>query len=85
MLTLTATAGTCLVQLLENKPPEAVVRLVPSPEGLAIQVSEVQPGDVTLSHDNQTVLAIDAEVSQLLAEKTLDAQSTEQGTQLLLK
>jgi len=85
MLTMTEAAGTCLVQLLADRPDDAVVRLVPSEQGLALQVSEVQPGDVTLAHDDQTVLAIDPQVGELLAEKTLDAENTEQGTQLLLK
>ncbi len=85
MLTMTESAGTCLVQLLADRPSETVVRLVPTEQGLAIQVGEVMPGDVTLAHDEQTVLAIDPQVSELLAEKTLDAQNTEQGTQLMLK
>lgn len=85
MLTLTESAGTRLTQLLSENPDDTVVRLVPAQNGLALELSAVQSGDVTVAHGERTVLAMGAEVNEALADKTLDVQETEQGVQLTLR
>lgn len=84
MLSVTDNASQHLATLLDEAPENAVVRFVPQEDGLAVQLGNVQQGDTTFEHDDKTVLALDSQVSEALADKTLDVQQTEQGPQLAL-
>lgn len=84
MLTVTQSASQHLSELLSDAPEEAVVRFVPHESGLAVQLDNVRPGDQTFEHDEKTILALDPQVSEALADRTLDVQDTEQGPQLAI-
>lgn len=84
MLNVTEPAAAHLAQLLSGAPDENVVRFVPGENGLAMQLSQAQPGDTTFDHGEKTVLALDAAISDSLSEHTLDVQPTQQGPQLTL-
>ena len=85
MLTVTESAAEHLAQLLLEAPENVVLRLVNQPNGLGMQLGDVRPDDATFDHEDQTVLALDPLLIEVLSEKTLDVQSTEQGPQLSLR
>ncbi|MEX0885418.1 MAG: hypothetical protein WD009_03165 [Phycisphaeraceae bacterium] len=87
MLTITETAGEHLSQLLEDAeaPEGAAARFVASDEGLSLHVDEPRPGDETLEHEGRTVLLLDAQIAELLADRTLDIEQTEEGPALTLQ
>lgn len=84
MLTVTDSAGALLSDMLSEAPDEAAVRFVPQGNGLAPKLDAERPGDATFTHDEKTVLVLDPQISELLADKTLDVQQTPQGPQLAL-
>lgn len=87
MLSMTETAGEHLAALLEGAgaPAEMAVRLVREESGLSLTVDSERPGDATFTHAGRTVLVLDGEVSNQLAESTLDVEETEDGPKLGLK
>jgi len=85
MLNVTESAASHLAQILSSAPDEAVIRFVPVPTGLTMEVAPPEPGDTTIEHADRTVLAFDAAVNEALAEKTLDLQTTANGPQLTLR
>lgn len=84
MLTVTDNAAAHLAQLLAEAPEQNVVRFSPGENGLTMHLGQPQPGDTTFEHDEKTVLAFDAAVNEMLADKTLDLHATQQGQQLAL-
>ncbi len=73
--------------LIEEKPVDG--RKQPSPvEGeeqrLTLQVDKVRPGDATFDHGGRTVLVVNEQISELLADKTLDVKDTDEGPKLAL-
>lgn len=88
MLTITEAAGAHLTQLLDRAaPPEgAIIRLVPGTEGgLALQFDQIHPDDTTLEHEGKTVLGLDAQMVQRLAETTLDVRVDDERPHLFLR
>ena len=88
MLTVTEAAGAHLADMLaEVKTPEnknAVIRVSQSKDGLGLTLGQADPEDTTFAHEGVTILVIDKELSQTLDNKTLDVETTENGTALHL-
>jgi Fe-S cluster assembly iron-binding protein IscA len=86
MLMLTETAGEYLTTLLENTnaPEETTIRFVLEGSTLTPKLDNTRPGDATFDHDGRRVLVLDSQVSQILAESTLDVQATDEGPKLVL-
>ena len=86
MLTVTGSASAQFAQMLADTkaPGDAVIRIVVREDGLALGLDTTHPEDAAFDHEDRTVLVLDAEVSQLLEEKTLDVEDTEEGPQLAI-
>ena len=76
VLVVTENAGMHLEQLLrmQGSPDGMVVRLVNESQGIAVQQDSQRVGDTTFQHEGRTVLVLDAEVSTLLSNDTLDLE-----------
>jgi len=76
MLTVTEVASARLAQMLEDQgvSEEVAVRFVIEGQGVALRQDTERPGDATFQHDGRTILLLDAEVSELLTETTLDLE-----------
>lgn len=87
MLTVTDNAGKHMANLLENAnaPDEASLRFVVDGDSLGLTIDQPQDGDQTFEHDGRTVLLLDEKVGQLLDERTLDVQDTDDGARLSLE
>ncbi len=89
MFTVTEAASAHLAQMLAvEKTPEnenVVARVSKNKDGLGLTLDQASPENRTFAHEGVTVLAIDEEVSQALANNTLDMETTENGTALRLR
>ncbi len=90
MFTVTEAAGAHLAKkLAEEETPEnenVVIRMSKkSKDGLRLTLGQAGPEDTTFAHEGVTVFAINEELSQALANKTLDVETTEKGTALQLR
>ena len=83
MLTVTEAASARLAQMLKQQsmPQEIAVRSVYEGQGIALRQDRERARDATFQYEGRTVLLLDAQVSELLAEDTLDLA----GTKLTLK
>jgi len=74
MLTVTEAASARLAEILKQEefPEEAAIRFVREAGGLRLQSDNERPGDTTFQHEGRTVLLLDEQVSELLADETLD-------------
>jgi hypothetical protein len=83
---ITEMAGEYLTALLENTnaSEEAAIRFVLEGSTLTPKLDSARPGDDTFDHDGRKILVLDAQVSQALAESTLDVQATDEGPKLVL-
>ena len=86
MLMLTEMAGEYLTALLENTraSEEAAIRFVLDGSTLTPKLDSARPGDDTFDYEGRKVLVLDAQVSEALAESTLDVQATDEGPKLVL-
>lgn len=86
MLTITDAASAHLAQMLADAeaPDEVAIRIAVGEGGLVLALDAAHAEDATFDHEDRTVLVLDVEVSQLLEEKTLDVQDTEEGPQLAI-
>ena len=78
MLTLSYVASEHLALMLAQAvaPDDAVIRLVVKDDKIGFTIDTIQPGDATFDHAEKTVLAIDEQVSELLANNKLDVDAT---------
>jgi hypothetical protein len=67
-----------------NAAEETAVRLVLEGNTLTPTLDNAYPGDATFDHAGRMVLVLDAQVSQVLADSTIDVQMTEDGAKLVL-
>ena len=67
----TASEHLALMLAEANTPDAAVFRLVVKNDETELEIDTVQPGDTTFDHAEKTVLAIDEQVSRLLANQRL--------------
>ncbi len=86
MFSLSYTAGEHLAYMLAeaNAPEDAVIRVVAHEEKLGVVIDTVQPGDTTFAHAERTVLAIDAQISESLADKRLDLHVEDDQPELVI-
>jgi hypothetical protein len=87
MLTVSHAASELLDQWLssvDEAPEDAVIRLVAKDDEIGFAIDTVQPGDETFAHAEKTVLAIDEQISRLLANKKLDVEVTGDQPELTL-
>ena len=86
MLTLTRAAGDYLKSVLERAKAseDTAIRIVLEDDELAPALDTERPGDETLDYHGKTVLLLDAEMCEYLADSTLDLQATDDGLRLLI-
>ncbi|HEY7496172.1 MAG TPA: hypothetical protein VIH59_34340 [Candidatus Tectomicrobia bacterium] len=86
MFMMTETAGEYLIAVLDdaNASEETAIRFVLEGNTLMPKLDNARPGDATFDHEGRPVLVLDEQVSQILAESTLDVQATEEGPKLVL-
>jgi hypothetical protein len=86
MLTVTESAGAHLSSLLNEAeaPEDVAVRFVLEGQGLAMALDNERPEDEKFDHEGKTILLLDNQISELLADKTLDIEMAEDGPQLAL-
>ena len=89
MFTVTEAAGAHLAIILaEEETPEnenVVIRMSRGKDGWGLMLGQAGLDDTTFAHEGVTVLAIDGESSQALADNTLDVKTTENGEALDLR
>ena len=86
MFTVSHAASELLAQMLSNdeSSDDAVFRLVVKNDEIGLEIDTVQPGDSTFTHDERIVLVIDEEVSESVADITLDALVEGDSSELVL-
>ena len=86
MFTVTEAAGGYLTAVLDNAnaSEETAIRLVLAGNTLTPQLDNAGPGDETFDHEGRMVLMLDAQVSQVLNDSTLDIEATDEGPKLIL-
>lgn len=87
MLTVTEAATAHLADMLEKSdaPEGHAIRVVPAQGSVALRLDEPQPEDQSVEHGGKTVLVLDTQVQEMLGERTLDVDQTENGPALALK
>lgn len=87
MLTVTTAAAAHLAQMLgaAEAPDDVAVRFVVEGSSLALTLDRPGPGDATFDHSGRMVLLLDEDVSELLADNTLDVEQTDAGSKLELR
>ncbi len=83
MLTLSYTASEHLALMLAQA-DDAVIRLIAKDDEIGLTIDTAQPGEETFAHAERTVLAIDEQISRLLANKKLDVEVTGEEPELTL-
>jgi len=86
MFIVTEAAGGYLTAVLDNAnaSEETAIRLVLAGNALTPQLDNTRPGDETFDYEGRMVLMLDAQVSQVLDDSTLDIEATDEGPQLIL-
>ncbi len=86
MFIVTEAAGGYLTAALDNAnaAEETAIRLVLEGNTLTPQLDNARPGDETFDYAGRTVLMLDAQVSQVLDDSTLDVEATDEGPKLIL-
>ena len=86
MLSLSYTAAERLDHMLANAeaPEDAVIRFVLDGKGFNLGIDTVRPGDTTFDHLEKVILAIDEQVSKLLADRKLDVNVRGDKPELIL-
>ena len=84
MLTITEAAGAHMAEVLADTQEDFAIRFVLAGQNLEPQLDKPRSGDTTFDHNGRTVLILDEDVSQMLAERTLDMQETHEGPRLML-
>jgi Fe-S cluster assembly iron-binding protein IscA len=86
MLTITDAAGEHLTALLANAkaPEETAIRFALEGNTLAPTLDTAHPGDETFDHAGRTVLVLDPNALQVVADGTLDVRPTDEGPKLVL-
>jgi Fe-S cluster assembly iron-binding protein IscA len=87
MLTVTESAADHLEKLLDecDAPEGGAARFVPEENQLSLQVDSPKPEDETFEHHGKTILVMDQQVSEVLADKRLELKQTNEGVALTLQ
>jgi hypothetical protein len=77
MFTITVEASAHLAKFLNSQgpPAEIAVRFVHRGEAVAVQPDEEREGDKAFQHEGRTVLVLDAQMLELLADDALDVEN----------
>jgi hypothetical protein len=83
---MTEAAGEYLTALLDDTDAseEAAIRFVLEGNTLMPKLDHAHPGDITFDYEGRMVLMLDAQVSQILTDSTLDVRATDEGPKLIL-
>lgn len=65
----------------QDAPEEIAVRFAYEGQGIALRQDSERAGDTTFQHEGRTVLLLDTQVSELLAEDTLDLEGAKLALQ----
>jgi len=86
MFIMTETAGEYLTAVLDNAnaSEETAIRLVLEGNALTPRLDNARPGDEKFDYAGRMVLMLDAQVSQVLDDTSLDVEATDQGPKLIL-
>ncbi len=85
MLEVTESAAELLGEIQkERDEPEKTLRLVKQDSGYELAFDEAQEGDQVVTHQEETVLLIDGELSTALDGVTVDRTDTPQGPRLTM-
>ena len=85
MLTVTERAAELLGEIQKDRDePEKTLRLVKQGEQYELSFDEAQEGDQVVTHQEEAVLLIDAELSTALDGITIDRTDTPQGPRLTM-
>ncbi|UCF34059.1 MAG: hypothetical protein JSV78_01885 [Phycisphaerales bacterium] len=87
MLSVTDAATEYLAGLLSDAeaPDDMAVRFVYEAKGFQMRTDGEQPGDTTFAHEGRTVLVMEEQVADLLADRTLDVHDAGAGPRLVLR
>lgn len=87
MLQVTEPALAHLADMLQQSdaPDDAAIRFVVSQEGVQLALAQTDDAAETFDHDGKTVLVLDEQTSQLLADRVLQTEETPEGTSLKLE
>lgn len=87
MLNITTPAAEHLAKLLDeaDAPEGTAARFVVEQEGLVLQVDSPREDDQTIEHEGKPLLVLDAQVAELLDDKTLALEETEDGPTLAIQ
>ena len=87
MFTITETAGDRLTKKLDKKGAvdDSAVRFVRKRHGWKLRIDRPATGDVLFAHKGRTVLVLDADASQRLADRTLDTKDSGSGPKFCLR
>ncbi len=88
MFTMTELGGTHLAEMLAEIKTEddddRVIRFLLEGSDLSLMLDTERPDDIVLKHDGQAVLVLDQDVSDVLADATLDVNETDEGPELVI-
>jgi Fe-S cluster assembly iron-binding protein IscA len=89
MLTMTEAAGAHLARKLVEADDDMAIRFVPKRGAKVrpkwgLRLDTARPTDETFAHRGKTVLVLDEEVAELLANEVLDVKSGDAGPKLKL-
>jgi Fe-S cluster assembly iron-binding protein IscA len=84
MLTVTDAAAAHLNAMLAHAPDDAAIRFALNGNQLEPRLDSSREGDTTFSYGERVVLLVEPQMSTVLGDRVLDAQTGEQGTQLTL-
>lgn len=87
MLNITEPAADHLAKLLDEAeaPEGTAARFIASEEGLSLQVDSPKPEDQTIEHGGKTLLVMEPQVAELLDDKTLALEDTDDGPALTIQ
>lgn len=85
MLNVTESAKDYLHDLVDRAEAEnAAVRFVMRDNGINVIIDEEKPEDVSVTHNDKTVLVMSEDVANAIGERTLDVQQSQSGPALAL-
>jgi len=87
MLTVTRGAGARLLRKLARKgaADEMAMRFTRRTNGWRLRVDHARPADTAITHQGRLVLLLDEQVSEAMADMTLDVRKTKAGPRLALR
>ncbi len=89
MFTVTEAAAAHLAKVLDDAEPSesenVVMRILEEEDCFTLTLDQTSPDDLTIAHEGVTVLALDEQLLQALADCTLDVETTENGESLTLR